>query len=205
MSDLISINRIIGQSLYTKGAAVPKYSYPGKVSGSIAGNTLIGVVYSYLIAADGLYWMFNDAFNNPYYVKQSTALDLPGKAAILAEAAAAADRKAREDKGIIQYNIDKYGKWIVGGVVVAVALPTILQAINQYKNKKSLSGVKDGGGLILLLFLGGMVYAYGKKRKGSIIDLTLDEGEFVNEVQPTFFDATQLPTGMGRVSVPLTL
>ena len=125
----ITADRVIGKSLYAKGV-VNVYSVPGAVARVINDGGLIGVVDSYLTRNGEVYWQFYNAYGVPYYVKHDTNLSLPGLNDILAKIKDENINKQIEEKGAVNYYLQKYLPWIVGAVVVAFVFPAI------YKNVK---------------------------------------------------------------------
>ena len=206
-------------AVYAKGS-VNAYNRPGgTVVNTYGDGSYIGDIYSFVDNADGLWWIFSPSNydpNNPtyYFVKNNpSSLSVPILPELIQKVADAKDAADKASKGILQYNIDKYGKWIVGGIVVAVALPTIVNTL-QRKKQSAVSGTNDKKALLLLLLLGGGVYLYAqsakKKRSGSIEIGPLDQGEFGPAAPPDinatiFYDATKFMAGNSRPSVPLTI
>jgi len=184
----IPVNKIFGEYIYAKGR-VNKYGYPGgPVIGTVENGKLIGTVYSYNIYNGKVYWMINSIYANQptFFVEHNpSALNLPNKQQILNDIAKEAEAKELQDKGIIQYNIDKYLPYIVGGAIAIAALPTILQTgskINGMKNNK-----KDN--LKTLLLIGGaaalLLYRTKKKTKaGKPIIEVIDEGFAAEQLEP---------------------
>lgn len=161
MSDTtVTADKIVNHNLVAKGN-VNGYDLPGgNITQNFTSGGNIGTVYSYITDNSGnVWWMFYatpaDYDNqNPFYVKHSaTLLDCPDLPGIMAQIAAAAETAAIAQKGAVVYYLDKYLPWIVGGVVVAVALPTLL------KSSKNVSGMSPKNKKMLLI-AGGAVAAY---------------------------------------------
>lgn len=196
MSELtVTADRIVGSTLYAT-ATLNKYRYPGgSVIGTFTKGAPLGVVYSYVMRDDGLYWMFYDSYNNVYYVKNEAGkIDFPGKKALLEQLEREADKLEREEKGFFQYNFDKYGKYVVYAIGLAIVAPSIISAVNASR-KPAVSGVGKNDGVLLLLLLAASVYVYKNqkpKSRGSVIVHPLDEGEYVPDVvdETRYIDAT---------------
>ena len=182
----IPIDAVFNQTIYAKGR-VNKYSFPGgNVISVIPSGGVIGKIYSYVLHNGKVFWMVDDLFGTQtFFIEHNPNLiTLPNKDQILNDLAKKAEAQKLEDKGIIQYNIDKYLPYIVGGAIAIAALPTILQTgskINGMKKEK-----KDN--LKTLLLIGGaaalLLYLTKKKTKaGKPIIEVIDEG-FVNEIKP---------------------
>ncbi|AXH77157.1 MAG: hypothetical protein [Bacteriophage sp.] len=212
---------VIDQTIYARNRVNGYTSDFKTVKKTFSPGALIGQVYSWVTSPNGdVYWMVyvdqDDYTNfNPTYIKHSASdLSLPALPDILQKISDQKDAADRQSKGLLQYNIDKYGKWIVGGIVVAVALPTIVRTL-QHRKQSAVSGTNDKKALLLLLLIGGGVYLYAqsnkKKRKGSVEIGPLDQGEFgpdVAEADTTatiFYDATKFMAGNTRPSVPLII
>lgn len=216
----ISAADVIDQTIYAKRNINGYTSDFKTVKKTFSPGALIGQVYSWITSPSGdIYWLVyadqNDYVKlNPIYIKHSASdLSLPALPDILQKISDQKDATDRQSKGLLQYNIDKYGKWVVGGIVVAVALPTIVRTLQQRK-QSAVAGTNDKKALLLLLLLGGAVYLYAqskkKKLKGSVIVHPLDPGEFVpdiahNDVQTIFYDATKYIAGNIRPAVPLII
>lgn len=178
----IPIDKVFNQTVYAK-ATVKKLSSPGgSVVGTIAPGAIIGKIYSYVVSNGKVYWMIDDIFGSQtFFVEHNpNTLNLPNKQQILNDIAKQAEAQKLEDKGIIQYNIDKYLPWIIGAGIATLVLPTLL-------NNK-ISGVKKGKSNKSLLLIGSVaVAAYLLTRKktkaGKPIIEVIDEG-FVNEIKP---------------------
>lgn len=127
----ITADLVINKNLYAKGN-VDLYDSPGgKIIRSISDGGLVGNVYSWVTRNGIVYWLFYDTYGKPYYVKHdSTKLSLKELPAILKKIEDEQVAKEIQQKGVVNYYIQKYLPWIVGAVVVAVAFPAI------YKNLK---------------------------------------------------------------------
>jgi hypothetical protein len=126
----ITADMVIGKSLYAKGV-VNVYNLPGGAAVRVINNGgLIGIVDSYVLRNGDIYWQFYNAYGVPYYVKHDSNLSLPGLNDILAKIKDENIAKQIEQKGAVNYYLQKYLPWIVGAVVVAFVFPVI------YKNVK---------------------------------------------------------------------
>ena len=124
----ITADKVIGKNLFSKGS-VDVYNLPGgKVIRSIKAGSLIGNVYSYVEYNGNVYWQFIDNNKQPFYVKQDTNIDFPGLNDLLKKIQEDAVAKEIEKKGKLNYYLQKYLPWIVGGIVVAIVLPSIIKS-----------------------------------------------------------------------------
>ena len=127
----ITADKVIGKNLYSKGA-VDLVSLPGgKVIKTIQSGGLLGNVYSYIVSNGIVYWQFYDIYKQPFYAKQDSNVSFPGLDEVLKQIQSEAVANEIKKKGALNYYLQKYLPWLVGGVVVALVLPVIL------KNKKN--------------------------------------------------------------------
>lgn len=93
---------------------------------------LIGNVYSYIQQPDGLYWMVYqtqrdyDNFNPTYIKHDGSKLSLPDAQDILDNLTKEQEAKDIQSKGAVRFYVEKYAPYIIGAIVIAVALPTIV-------------------------------------------------------------------------------
>ena len=130
MADILA-DLVLNKNLYAKGK-VQGYDLPdGKVVLTFENGGLVGNVYSYVIRNGIVYWQFFKN-NKPYYVKHdNNKLSLKELPAILKKIADEQQKQEIEQKGTLNYYLQKYLPWLIGAVVVAIALPSI------YKIKKN--------------------------------------------------------------------
>jgi len=127
----ITADRVINKSLYAKGV-VNVYNVPGgTVARVINDGGLIGVVYSYVTSNGEVYWQFYNAYGVPYYVKHDTNLSLPGLNDIIAKIKDENVAKQIEEKGAVNYYLQKYLPWIVGAVAVALIFPAVYKSVKK--------------------------------------------------------------------------
>jgi hypothetical protein len=124
----ITADKVIGKNLYSKGA-VDLVSLPGgKVIKTIQSGGLLGNVYSYIVSNGIVYWQFYDTYKQPYYAKQDSNVSFPGLDEVLKQIQSEAIANEIEKKGALNYYLQKYLPWLVGGVVVALVLPAVLKS-----------------------------------------------------------------------------
>lgn len=128
---LIGADKILNQTMYAKGV-VTAYNLPNteKPVRQFANNGIIGRVYSYVVSNDGkLFWMFIDSLNFPngtYYVEHNpNKLNVPNLNNILADIEKEKQEAIRQEKGVLQYNIDKYIPYVIGIFAAALLLPVL--------------------------------------------------------------------------------
>jgi len=124
----ITADKVIGKNLYSKGA-VDLVSLPGgKVIKTIQSGGLLGNVYSYIVSNGIVYWQFYDTNKQPFYAKQDNNVSFPGLDDVLKQIQSEAVANEIKEKGALNYYLQKYLPWLVGGVVVALVLPVLLKS-----------------------------------------------------------------------------
>lgn len=178
---------VLNKTMYAK-TDVFLYDQTLKKKGSLSAGSLIGEVYSYLVDPKGnIFWMFyitpGDFLNfNPTYVKHNAdQLNLPSYADLLQGVTDKVEADKLASMGTVNYYIQKYGPYLIGGVVLALVLPPLL------KNKK-VSGMTNNKNNTALYFGGAIALAWYltlKKRSGSIEIGPLDTGTYGGAVNTT--------------------
>jgi len=99
---------------------------------------LIGNVYSYVIGNDGqVYWLVyvtKQDYNNQiatYILHDPSKIDVPDLPGIMQKIADEQKAAAIEKNGVVGYYVEKYLPYIVGAIVVAVALPSIVKSFKK--------------------------------------------------------------------------
>lgn len=133
----VTANDVIGHDLYSKGN-VQVYDSQLRPSYNVPSGQLVGNVYSWINrASDGkLMFMFyktpTDYANfNPSYVRYDDGnLSMPDYPDVLDQLQKKQEEDQLKDKGAIRYYFEKYAPWIIGAVVVAIALPALTRRRN---------------------------------------------------------------------------
>jgi hypothetical protein len=124
----ITADKVVGKNLFSKGA-VDLVSLPGgKVIKTIKAGGLLGIVDSWIVRDGFVYWQFLDTYKQPYYAKQDSNIEFPGLNSVLKAVQDEAIAKEIETKGAFNYYLQKYLPWLIGGVVVALVLPSIVKS-----------------------------------------------------------------------------
>lgn len=127
----ITADRVINKSLYAKGV-VNVFNVPGgSVSRVITDGGFIGIVYSYVTSDGNIYWQFYNTYGVPYYVKHDSNLSLPGLNDILTKIKDENINKQIEQKGAVNYYLQKYLPYIVGAVVIAFVFPAVYKSLKK--------------------------------------------------------------------------
>jgi hypothetical protein len=135
---VITADKVINQNLFAKTLVSGYDSTLERVRNTFSSGGLIGNVYSYIIDQNGnLYWLIyvtkNDFNNNvATFIKHDPSkLSLPALPGILEAIKKEQDAKAKTDKGMIPFYVEKYAPWIIGAIVIAVAYPTISKSFKK--------------------------------------------------------------------------
>lgn len=127
----ITADRVINKSLYAKGVVNVFNVLGGSVSRVITDGGLIGIVYSYVTYDGNIYWQFYNTYGVPYYVKHDSNLSLPGLNDILTKIKDENINKQIEQKGAVNYYLQKYLPYLVGAVVIAFVFPAVYKSLKK--------------------------------------------------------------------------
>lgn len=134
-----SLSSIVGKPL-TARTAVKLYreaSDTAKPYASIAAGNYMGNLYSWINPGPrtkNLWLMFYDSNNKPYYVKytsntvNSAELQKQGVKTVDQETREKEDQQNREQKGAVQYYIEKYVPWIIAGFIAVPVLKELTKS-----------------------------------------------------------------------------
>jgi dihydroxyacetone kinase-like predicted kinase len=130
----INASKVIGQTLIATQNVDYFYPFSTKL-GTIKKGDIIGVVYSYVMGNNNeLFWMIDKGYNKFIYVKHDVnKLTLVNGNQVLQDIKNQQQQQLIEQKGLLQYYLDKYLPYIVGGVVIYFALPTIKKTFTNEK------------------------------------------------------------------------
>jgi hypothetical protein len=133
----ITADKVVNHLMYAK-ANVNAYEPGGKiVVKTFTPGQLIGKVYSYIEINNDLYWMFYltpadyNNFNAVYVKHDASKLSLPDLPAILDQIAAEKKAAIIAKDGVFSYYLQTYLPYIVGAIVVSIALPSIVKSVNK--------------------------------------------------------------------------
>jgi hypothetical protein len=133
----ITADKVVNHLMYAK-ANVNAYEPGGKiVVKTFTPSQLIGKVYSYIEINNDLYWMFYltpadyNNFNAVYVKHDASKLSLPDLPAILDQIAAEKKAAIIAKDGVFSYYLQTYLPYIVGAIVVSIALPSIVKSVNK--------------------------------------------------------------------------
>ena len=133
----ITADKVVNHLMYAK-AKVNAYEPGGKiVVKTFSTGQLIGNVYSYIEIGNDLYWMFYltpadyNNFNAVYVKHDASKLSLPDLPAILDQIAAEKKAAIIAKDGAFSYYLQTYLPYIVGAIVIAIALPSIVKSVKK--------------------------------------------------------------------------
>ena len=133
----ITADKVVNHLMYAK-ANVNAYDPGGKiVVKTFSPGQLIGNVYSYIEIGNDLYWLFYltpadyNNFNAVYVKHDSSKLSLPDLPAILDQIAAEKKAAIIAKDGAFSYYLQTYLPYIVGAIVIAIALPSIVKSVKK--------------------------------------------------------------------------
>jgi len=133
----ITADKVVNHLMYAK-ANINAYEPGGKiVVKTFTPGQLIGKVYSYIEINNDLYWMFYltpadyNNFNAVYVKHDASKLSLPDLPAILDQIAAEKKAAIIAKDGVFSYYLQTYLPYIVGAIVVSIALPSIVKSVNK--------------------------------------------------------------------------
>lgn len=120
----ISVDKLIGRNL-TTNKQVNAYSEPNVNSKKlfvIKQGGLTGKVYSWIERNDGVWLMFQRSGGGFYYILAlpKTFKSTEAIKQIYKIEKAAEEQQIVEEKGKLPYYIEKYGKWVLGAIVLVV-------------------------------------------------------------------------------------
>ena len=133
----ITADKVVNHLMYAK-ANVNAYEPGGKiVVKTFSPGQLIGNVYSYIEIGNDLYWMFYltpadyNNFNAVYVKHDASKLSLPDLPVILDQIAAEKKAAIIAKDGAFSYYLQTYLPYIVGAIVIARALPSIVKSVKK--------------------------------------------------------------------------
>jgi len=134
----VTADKVVNHDLYAKGNVSALDWTFKNIARTFSAGERIGNIYSYFVDSKGqLYWLIYlsraDYDNqNPIYVLQETGkLDVPDLPNILQKIADEQKAAAIEKSGVVGYYLQTYLPYIVGAVVIAIALPSIVKSIKK--------------------------------------------------------------------------
>jgi len=133
----ITADKLVNHDLYAKTKVEVLDSTFKKVVKTFSAGQRIGNIYSWIQGKDGIYYMIYltkadyDNLNPVYVLHNPFKLDVPDLPNILQQIADKAKADKIEKFGVVGYYLQTYLPYIVGAVVIAIALPSIIKSIKK--------------------------------------------------------------------------
>jgi hypothetical protein len=137
--DTVNISKLIDHDLYAKANINAFDSTLKTVKNTFKKGDYIGKIYSYIVRDGIIYYMIYLSYYDyenfiPTFVKHDPAtIDVPDLRDILEKIKNEKELAAIEEQGSVTYYTRKYLPYIIGAVVLAIALPSIIKS---FKNGK---------------------------------------------------------------------
>jgi hypothetical protein len=137
--DTVNISKLINHDLYAKGNVNGYDSTLKTVTKTFRSGNYIGKIYSYIVRDGNIYYMLylsDYDYNNfkPTFILHDPAIiDVPDLREILQQIKNEKETAAIKEQGAVQYYTSKYLPYLIGAIVLAIALPTIIKS---FKNGK---------------------------------------------------------------------
>jgi hypothetical protein len=134
----VTADKLVNHDLYAKGNVNALDSTFNNVAQTFVAGQRIGNIYSWIQGTGGkIYYMIYltkadyDNFNPVYVLHDSNKLDVPDLPNILQQIADQAKADAIAKNGVVGYYLQTYLPYIVGAVVIAIALPSITKSFKK--------------------------------------------------------------------------
>jgi hypothetical protein len=134
----VTADKLVNHDLYAKGNVSALDSTFKNVAATFVAGQRIGNIYSWIQGSNGeIYYMIYltkadyDNFRPIYVLHDSSKLDVPDLPNILQQIADQQKAAAIEKNGVLGYYLQTYLPYIVGAVVIAIALPSIVKSIKK--------------------------------------------------------------------------
>jgi hypothetical protein len=185
----VYLGQLLDQPIYASNA-VSGIDILGNIIYSFKSGDFIGTLDSWANSGNDTFMIFyrtqadKDNFN-PFYVKIGASTTSPAIQQIKDAAKAATEAS----KPILNQYLDKYLPWIVGGVVVAVALPTVANTVLGRNTQKKIGAMTKPINVSLVLAAIALI-AFKKAKKpntiilGPVEDITDWSNENANILTP---------------------
>ena len=134
----VTADQLVNHDLYAKGNVDALDSTFKNVAATFTAGQRIGNIYSWIQGSTGqIYYMLYltkadyDNFNPVYVLHDPSKLDVPDLPNILQQIADKQKADAIAKDGVVGYYLNTYLPYIVGAVVVAIALPSIVKSMKK--------------------------------------------------------------------------
>ena len=133
----VTADKVTNHLMYAKANVNALDATKTKTVKTFSPGELIGNVYSWQEVGSDLYWLFYltqadyDNFNAVYVKHDASKLELPDLPSILQQIADEKKAAIIAKEGIVGYYVQTYLPWIIGAVVISIALPAISKSIKK--------------------------------------------------------------------------
>ena len=134
----VTADQLVNHDLNAKGNVNALDSTFKNVAATFTAGQRIGNIYSWIQGSTGqIYYMLYltkadyDNFNPVYVLHDPSKLDVPDLPNILQQIADKQKADAIAKDGVVGYYLNTYLPYIVGAVVVAIALPSIVKSMKK--------------------------------------------------------------------------
>jgi hypothetical protein len=127
----VTADKIIGKGLIAK-VDIPKLNSSLIKIGTFKAGESVGVVYSYIQRGGNIYWLFQPTNQRPYLVehKANRFIITDDIKNVIRQQQLEREKELREieieEKGVIPYYIEKYGKYLVLVIAGTVIIKTLI-------------------------------------------------------------------------------
>ena len=133
----VTADQLVNHDLYAKGNVNALDSTFKNVAATFSAGQRIGNIYSWIERNGQLYYLIYlsksdyDNFNPSFVMHNPSKLSVPDLPNILQQIADQKRAAEIEKKGLIPYYVETYLPYIVGAVVIALVLPSIVKTIKK--------------------------------------------------------------------------
>jgi hypothetical protein len=134
----VTADKLVNHDLYATGNVNAIDSTFKNVARTFGAGERIGNIYSWIQGSNGeIYYMIYltkadyDNYNPVYVLHDASKLNVPDLPNILQQIADQQKAAAIEKNGVVGYYLETYLPYIVGAVVLAIALPSIVKSIKK--------------------------------------------------------------------------
>jgi hypothetical protein len=174
----VPLGKLIDKPIYASGVVEGVDGLSKKIYTFKKGD-YIGSLFSWSNIGNNTYLMFYrtkaDYVNfKPFYIKLSSPTSAPDLQKIKDEIKAAELAKANETKTTLEIYIEKYAPWVIGALVVSIALPSVLNSVRS----KSMGAISKNKGLLMAGGAALLLMSFRKKKSknsvvlGPVVDVT---------------------------------
>jgi hypothetical protein len=133
----VTADKVVNHLMYSKANVNATDATGKKTVKSFVPGDLIGNVFSWVEINNEIYWLFYltpadyNNFNAVYVKHDSNKLELPDLPGILQQIADEKKAAIIAKDGIVGYYVQTYLPWIIGAIVVSIALPAITKSVKK--------------------------------------------------------------------------